>query len=455
MTSNEQAALKAGASGGMRFTRLLLTLLLAILATSAAAQRLVTTDDALAPRIGVITMTPGEEYWARFGHNAIVVDDPVSGRRLSYNYGYFDFDQPDFFLRFLRGQMLYRLAVMPLDEDLRIYANEGRGAQVQWLGLAPEQARAVAQYLEWNARPENADYHYDYFTDNCSTRVRDVLDRALDGGLAQQLSGRSRGLTYRAEVLRLGAGVWWLYLGMHVGLSDFADRPLSLWDEAFVPQRLAEALDRLSASDGTPLVTARAELLADRLGLERLEPLRLRWMFAGIGLGLALVLSFFLREAANRYQRWTGAAVAGGFWLVCGFGGLILASLWAFTGHVAAYANENLLLLNPLCLALLPVLPALVRNTAVAQKWRVIAILLLISAAMALFLRFLPFRLQHTGDFIVLLGPAHAALVNHRAARSSVSRGTVGIGHVRVRETPVVGDRSKVRWRVFHVARCA
>lgn len=410
MATNEHAALKPGASGVACFTRMLLALLLATLATGASAQGLMTADDGPAPRIGVVTMTPGEEYWARFGHNAILVDDPANGRQLSYNYGYFDFDQPDFILRFLRGRMLYRLAVMPLGEDLRIYANEGRGAQLQWLRLSPQQARSVAHYLEWNARPENADYHYDYFTDNCSTRVRDVLDRALDGGLAQQLSGRSRGLTYRAEVLRLGAGVWWLYLGMHVGLSDVADRPLSLWDEGFVPQRLAEALGQVSASDGMPLVTARAQLLPDRLGLERSAPPRLRWTFAGIGLGLALALSFLLRDAASRYQRWTGTAVAGGFWLGCGLGGLILASLWALTGHVVAYANENLLLLSPLCLALLPVLPSLVRNTPVERKWRVLAVLVLISAAMALFLRFLPFRLQNNGDFIVLLGPAHAAL---------------------------------------------
>ncbi len=421
MTTNERAALTPGAGGVACFTRMLLALLLATFATAAGAQAVITGGADPAPRIGVITMTPGEEYWARFGHNAIVVDDPASGRQLSYNYGYFDFDQPDFFLRFLRGQMLYRLAVMPLDEDLRIYANEGRGAQLQWLRLAPEQARSVAHYLEWNARPENADYHYDYFTDNCSTRVRDVLDRALDGGLARQLSGRSRGLTYRAEVLRLGAGVWWLYLGMHVGLSDVADRPLSLWDEGFVPQRLAEALDRVSASDGTPLVTARVELLPDRLGLERSAPPRLRWTFAGIGLGLALALFVLLRDTASRSQRWAGTVVAGGFWLLCGLGGLILASLWALTGHVAAYANENLLLLSPLCLALLPVLPALLRNTAVAHKWRVLTVLILIGAAMALFLRFLPFRLQNNGDFIVLLGPAHAVLAWHLLRRKASS----------------------------------
>lgn len=426
MATNKHAVLKPGTRGSARLIRLLLAWLLASLATAASAQGLATVgnENEAAPRIGVITMTPGQEYWSRFGHNAIVVDDPASSQRLSYNYGYFDFDQPNFFLRFLRGQMLYRLVVMPLDEDLRAYAYEGRGVQLQWLHLTPAQARSVAQYLEWNARPENADYHYDYFTANCSTRVRDVLDRALDGDLARQLSGRSRGLTYRAEALRLGAGVWWLYLGMHVALSDAADRPLSLWDEDFVPQRLAESLERVSANDGTPLVAARVDLLPDRLGLERSAPPQLRWPFTGIGLGLALVLLFLLRDAAGRYQRWAGTLVAGAFWLLCGLGGVILACLWALTGHVAIYANENLLLLNPLCLALLPALPAMARNTPVARTWQVIAMLVLISATLALFLGFLPFRLQHTGDFVVLLGPAHAALA-WRLTRRKTSNSAV------------------------------
>lgn len=416
--------MKPGAGGAACLIRLLLACLLASLATATAAQGLATIGHEHAPRIGVLTMTPGQEYWARFGHNAIVVDDPTSRQRLSYNYGYFDFEQPDFILRFLRGQMLYRLVVMPLDQDLQAYADEGRGVQLQWLDLTPSQARTVAQYLEWNARPENADYHYDYFTANCSTRVRDVLDRALDGDLERQLSGRSRGLTYRAEALRLGAGVWWLYLGMHVALSDAADRPLSLWDEGFVPQRLAEALERVRASDGTPLVSARVDLVPGRLGLDRSAPPQLRWVFTGIGLGFALILFFLLRDTAGRYQRWAGTLVAGGFWLLCGLGGVILASLWALTGHVATYGNENLLLLNPLCLALVFTLPALVRNTPVAPKWQVIALLVLISATLALFVGFLPFRLQHTGDFVVLLGPAHAALA-WRLTRRKTSNSAV------------------------------
>ena len=371
-----------------------------------------------APRIGLLTMSPGEEYWSRFGHNAILVEDPVRGLRLSYNYGYFDFDQPGFFWRFARGQMRYQLVVMPVEDDLRTYATEGRGVQLQWLALAPDQARELARFLDWNARPENAEYTYDYFTSNCSTRVRDALDQALGGALSKQLSGASHGLTYRSEALRLGADVPWLYLGMHAALGPRADRPLSIWDEAFVPQRLAAALERARGSDGQPLVTQTHALMPDRLGLEQSQPPQRRGLFATAGIGFAIVLLMLLRPQAGPVARRTGATLAATFWLVCGLGGLVLAGLWAGTDHVAAWGNENLLLFNPLVLILLLASPALWRGVQTSDLARRIGWILLVCVAIAVFLRFLPFRIQSNGDFIVLLGPIHAVLAWRLARRS-------------------------------------
>lgn len=391
--------------------RLLHLLLAALLGLALPAAAGAATDGNDAPvRIGVLTMTPGEEYWSRFGHNAIVVEDPARGLRLSYNYGYFDFDQPGFMRRFLRGQMQYQLVVLPLEQDLAIYAGEGRGVSLQWLDLDPEQARSIARHLEWNALPENASYRYDYFRSNCSTRVRDVLDQALEGDLARQMSSRSRGSTYRSESLRLGADVWWLWLGMHVGLSGAADRPLSLWEEGFVPGRLADALARATTPEGRPLVAQTVALVPDRLGLERGVAPKRRTGMALAGLLTAMLLLFLLRTRASSWQRLSGAVLAGGFWLLCGLGGLVLAGLWAFTEHLAAHGNENLLLLNPLCLGLLPAALVLLRRQAVPARLRALAGFVLAAAAFALFLRFLPFRPQSNGDFVALLMPIHAAL---------------------------------------------
>ncbi|MDQ2702951.1 MAG: DUF4105 domain-containing protein, partial [Pseudomonadota bacterium] len=141
-----------------------------------------------APRIGVMTMQPGEIFFERFGHDSIVVMDPETGTAISYNFGSFDPGEPGFFGRFVRGQMEYLLVAQPLDQDLAIYQYEGRGVSIQWLALTPEQADGLAAYLEEEARPENARYRYDYFTNNCATRVRDAIDDALGGLLHNRIA---------------------------------------------------------------------------------------------------------------------------------------------------------------------------------------------------------------------------------------------------------------------------
>ena len=103
------------------------------------------TPEAPAPRIGVVTMEPGEIFFERFGHNAIVVDDPASGRQTSYNFGYFDLDEPNFFANFIHGQMRYWLVALPLEQDMARYRQLGRGASLQWLDLTAEQARSLAE----------------------------------------------------------------------------------------------------------------------------------------------------------------------------------------------------------------------------------------------------------------------------------------------------------------------
>lgn len=411
--------LRAGAKAwSARWLWWLAGLLLALAALPILAQEPPAATNQPAPRIGVMTMTPGTQYWARFGHNSIVVEDPLNGQRWSYNYGFFDFDQPGFFLAFLRGQMRYQLVALPLEVDLREYADEGRGVSLQWLDLRPDQARSLSEFLAWNARPENAEYGYDYFTDNCSTRVRDALDQALDGALSRQMTG-SHGRTYRVEAQRLSADVPWLYLGMHAGLGPFGDRPLSIRGEAFVPRRLADALSRVNNSDGDPLVSERVVLLPDQLGLEHDSVPQRRNYFTAVGVGLAVLLLWLLRPSAGRIPRLTGATLAAAIWLVCGLGGFVLLGLWGLTAHVAAYANENVLLFNPLTLGLLAAVPALARGTMASPLLRRIALVVLSCAALALFLRFLPFRIQSNGDFIALLGPIHLALFLRLARRAA------------------------------------
>lgn len=363
--------------------------------------------------ISLLTIGPGEIFFERFGHNAIVVRDAASGEAVAYNYGIFDFEQQDFLLNFVRGHMRYRMAADALEDDLAMYRAEGRTIVEQRLDLDAQQMVALVDFLEWNAQPANAQYRYDYFEANCSTRVRDALDRALGGALRAQSEGRSRGYTYRIDALRLMAPEPWLALLIDLGLGPYADQRIDFWQESFVPETLHNvvAQARLTRGGGgdAPLVAADATLAVGHVEEPPILPRDQRVPFLLAGLG-ACALLFWLGRSRRRAVRAPLAVFAIVFELACGLGGLVLLFLWFGTDHRAAWRNENLLLLNPLCLLLIPGWFAALRGRMAGRGSLVVAWLVVLGAAFALFSKILPWFVQSNLQWIVLLLPIHLAL---------------------------------------------
>ncbi|MFA1287918.1 DUF4105 domain-containing protein [Xanthomonas campestris pv. olitorii] len=387
---------------------LLFTLLVAPLAAAQAVQGNASQEAALtvapAPRVGIVTMQPGEVFFERFGHDAIVVVDPRTQQATSYNFGFFDPSEPDFVPRFARGDMMYYLVALPLEEDLSQYRDAGRGVSVQWLDLPPDQARALAEGLAVRSQPENARYHYDYFMANCATMVRDTLDRAMGGALKSQLAGRSRGNTFRSEAVRLASPAPWMWLGFDLGLGPYADRPLSRWEEAFVPMRLADSLTQVHNSAGRPLVQSTQVLLPHRIVPEPAEQQRHWWPWLLTGLIVAAGVL-----ALGRRQRLL-AGLALPFWLLCAIGGGLLVYLWGFTAHASAWGNRNLLLVNPLCMLLWFGGIRLQLGHRPGRWFNVLSWVVAACALAALVIHWLSFQAQDNLQWVMLLLPIHTAL---------------------------------------------
>ena len=373
--------------------------------------------------ISLLTVGPGPIFWERFGHNAIVVRDRATGAAVAYNYGIFDFEQENFLANFARGNMRYRIAADRLDDDIEMYREESRSITEQRLDFTPEEATALRDFLRWNIRPENAYYRYDYYLANCSTRVRDALDNALGGAIKRGTEGRSSGYTYRMDSLRLMAAEPLLMLGIDLGLGPYADQRIDFWQEGFVPAVLAHALKEVRVADangGTrPLVT-------DETTIERgtiAEPpdlppdLRVAWLILGV---VIAVVIHALRRARSRAARAPVAIFVLLFELFCGLGGLVLLFLWFGTAHQSAWRNENLFLLNPICLALVPAAATLVRVQPRLSRFDMrIAWLVALLAAFALFSKILPWFAQANLHWILLFLPIHVAIAlalgQHRA----------------------------------------
>jgi hypothetical protein len=302
-------------------------------------------------RISLLTFAPGAVYWQRFGHNALLVENTINGANAVYNYGLFDFFQKNFFLNFARGHMVYRLGVQSLDDTLSAYAAEGRWVYQQVLALDAQQKLELAEFLHRNAQPDRREYRYDYFRDNCSTRVRDALDHTLGGALKATLSAQPVNSSYRFEATRLMRPILPLALGMDAIMGPAGDAPMSRWQQSFVPAVFMQAVAAQQVN-GHPLVASAGYLLADSHSPVAPDA-PLHWI--GWALALGLGLGALLVWAAQQPGRLGFGLLATPLLLLAGLAGLFMLAAWTLTEHWAMASNYNLLLFSPLALLLIPV----------------------------------------------------------------------------------------------------
>jgi hypothetical protein len=366
------------------------------------------------PRISIITMGPGGPVWERFGHNMIRVTDSVAGTDLAYNFGIFDFRQKDFYWNFLQGRPMYALAAWDARGAIAGYVEHGRSVEEQVLALSPGQARSLALNLARNAEPDERFYRYDYFRDNCSTRVRDALNVVLAGTLDRAFSRIPTTSTYRSRSAELTAYNPGWYFGLMVLLGPATDRPLSAWEESFIPGNFAHWLSTVRvaspAGDSIPLVLAEASLPAREAQAQlSLAELFALWLALGVVVGLLLAWTG-QRAGAGRGRG--GFVVLGGMWsLLSGLAGFIMVYLWAFTDHVVAYRNENILQASILGLALFVVMAAWARRGGAApQAVRILSMAIAVLSIAGLALQVLPWFSQVNGVALAFFVPANLGM---------------------------------------------
>jgi hypothetical protein len=365
----------------------------------------------------LMTMGPGQLVWERFGHNAIWIEDARAGTNRAYNYGIFEFDQVDFMPRLIRGEMLYRMEAYDAHATVDLYRDAlNRSVWIQELNLTGEQKLALQEFLQWNALPGNAEYLYDYYRDNCSTRVRDALDRALNGQLAAALRPRETSATYRSESQRLISADLPAYTGLLLAMGHPADQHLSAWEESFVPMRLAAHLRDVSvlneAGERVPLVLSERVLYESTAAPPPAEQPSWLWWYVGVGLAMGALLAIVgSRLGASRRARTIFGATATLWCLTAGILGTLILLLWALTGHVFTYWNENLLQFNPLALVLAGLIPlALFDRSWASRAAAVTATLAAALSGLGFLLQVVPGMDQPNGAIIALALPVHVAL---------------------------------------------
>lgn len=376
-------------------------------------------------RVYLMTMGPGTFVWERFGHNAIRITDAARGTDIAYNYGMFSFDQDGFLLRFIRGHMDYWMQGFDAGLTAQAYIHDDRSVWLQELNLTPAQRADLQDFLEWNARPENSIYRYDYYADNCSTRVRDAIDRVLGGQIRERTAGVMSGTTYRDHTRMLTADDPLVFAGLMAGLGQPVDREISVWEEMFLPMRLRDIARDLEivGPDGSarPFVLTEEQIYASATVAEGDDSVPGRvpgFLLVGLIVGGALLGLAYLggvsgaaSAAASGGARVGFGLLATGWSLVAGALGWVLLGLWLFTDHAAAYRNENILQLSPLLLALVLLIPIGLRRGGGAMSWASrVADAAAGGAILGLLLQLLPGMDQSNGEIIALALPINVAL---------------------------------------------
>ena len=313
----------------------------------------------------LVTYGPGQEVWERFGHNALWLRDPELGLDHVYSFGYFEMDRPGFYTDFARGIMKYFGSVATPEEEFAFYRMRDRSIRVQKLNLDAGQIRRMHGLLHENVFPIPQYYDYDYFFNNCSTWLRDLIDRVVDGQVRAQLDRQPARLNFRDHIRRYNESRLELHAGLMLLLGPMIDRPRTAWEEGFVPEALARSIAGVSV-DGEPLVGESETLYASRSHDAPREPSLQWWSY-----GLVSVLASLLVAVALRFEP--------GFWsllpwrmavLATGGAGVLVLLMWFGTGHDVIDGNRVVLLLNPAWLLMLLPLP---RPAAAALWWLLVA----------------------------------------------------------------------------------
>ncbi|MGD2068633.1 MAG: DUF4105 domain-containing protein [Gemmatimonadota bacterium] len=377
-------------------------------------------------RVSVLTIGQGDLVWEKFGHNAIRIVDTRDGTDVAWNWGLFTFTQEGFWPRLVRGEMLYSMGGYATDATLRQYRAANRPVWEQELDLTPEQKWRLRNAVLEHYRPENRQYLYDYYRDNCSTRVRDMLDLALDGAISNALRDDTTSTTYRWHTRRLLAGSPLAYAGIQLVLGHRADRPITAWEEGFLPMRLRDHLREVTVQvDGRarPLVRSEVQLVrSDRPPTPGQAPSRLGW-FGSVGLALAGLVAalgaWASRESVAGRVAWAVVAV---LWSAAtGAAGALILGAWLFTAHVFWGLNENLLQADPASLVLAAAfLPVLWRGRVGARAAALAATVAALSA-LGFLLQVFPALDQVNGEIIALALPVNLT-VGWTAVRLSAPR---------------------------------
>ena len=298
--------------------------------------------------ISILTFGPGKYLNDAFGHNAFRIKDRSRGIDVAYGYGRYDFDAPNFYLKFAQGKLNYLISKNNFSDIYQFYASEDRTIDEQLLSLSQRQKQTLYDFLINNYKPQNRRYLYDFFYDNCATRIRDVAQTATSNKIIFSETATYQPKTYRTLIHEHVGRNSWGSFGIDLALGSVIDRPTSSIEQMFLPKYIHSSFEHATLSD-RPLVTAQKTLYKAKEHSGYKSPVLVSPFVILTILALCIIYITYKDKKSQSRSRWLDILLFG----LTGMIGIVLLLLWFATDHTAMGYNYNLLWAFPLNLVVI------------------------------------------------------------------------------------------------------
>ncbi len=297
-------------------------------------------QDSCRMRVSLLTCSPGSELYSIFGHSALRIVDSAVGTDIVYNYGTFDFGDPNFYSKFIRGKLLYFLSQTSFQNFSYEYQVDNRSIAEQLLNMNCSQKQALREFVYHNLQGENVYYKYDFLYDNCTTRLRDMIEKFREPTFKDGKIEIADGMSFRDGIhYYLNKGeMHWSKFGIDLLLGSRIDRKMTNREAMFLPEFLEQSLDKTGVQQDSlvkeksyPVVKA----AVDEQGGLSLTPMG---VFGFIAL-LIISISFSKTDTVFVFLKWFDIV----FFLTIGLLGCLFLFMWLGTDHKQTANNYNIL----------------------------------------------------------------------------------------------------------------
>ena len=314
--------------------KLLIPILLLFIAVNAQQNQ-------LSPKaeISVLTIGPGTSLNDAFGHSAFRINDPINNLDKTFDYGRFNFEAPNFYLNFARGKLNYSIGDSTYYNFLKFYIRQNRTVKEQILNVSQSEKQILYDYLLNNNKPENRNYLYEFFFDNCATKIKDVTRIALNNNVTFNNPENFKAQKFRRLIHNNVDRNSWGGFGIDIALGSVIDRNATPEEHMFLPENIFTFFENASLKHTNIPLVKESKILYSKKGKENHGDFLMSPLFVFGIIGLFIIFITYKDHKKNKRSRWLDIAL----FSITGIIGALILLLWFATDHTGTHQNYNLL----------------------------------------------------------------------------------------------------------------